>query len=152
MKKIIGLLSVSALSVLFTGCVPANGAAQDPASMGAGGIFAYLGIMVVFFGIMYFIAIRPQKKQEKEQQEMLATMRVGDTVLTTSGFYGVVIDITNDTIIVEFGNNKNCRIPMQRAAVVQLEHAEDALSLPAEESAPKEEKKAQKEDKKEAVK
>ena len=51
-------------------------------------------------------------------------MTVGDTVLTTSGFYGIVIDITNDTVIVEFGNNKNCRIPMQKAAIVQIEHPE----------------------------
>ena len=54
-------------------------------------------------------------------------MAVGDTVLTTSGFYGTLIDITDDTVIVEFGNNKNCRIPMQRAAIAQIEKAEDAV-------------------------
>ena len=100
--------------------VPASGdeAAANPTS----GILMYVVVMLVFFGAMYFIAIRPQRKQEKEQREMLATMQVGDTVLTTSGFYGVVIDITEDTVIVEFGSNKNCRIPMQKSAVVQLEH------------------------------
>ena len=51
-------------------------------------------------------------------------MEKGDSVLTTSGFYGVVIDITDDTVIVEFGNNKNCRIPMQKAAIVEIEKAE----------------------------
>ena len=45
----------------------------------------------------------------------------GDTALTTSGFYGVIIDITDDDVIVEFGNNKNCRIPMQKAAIAQIE-------------------------------
>ena len=73
---------------------------------------------------MYFIAIRPQKKQQKKQQELLNSMEKGDSVLTTSGFYGVVIDITDDTVIVEFGNNKNCRIPMQKAAIVEIEKAE----------------------------
>ena len=53
----------------------------------------------------------------------LAEMEVGDTVLTTSGFYGVIIDITDDDLIVEFGNNKNCRIPMQKAAIAQVEKA-----------------------------
>ena len=43
------------------------------------------------------------------------------TALTTSGFYGVIIDITDDDVIVEFGNNKNCRIPMQKAAIAQIE-------------------------------
>lgn len=51
-------------------------------------------------------------------------MEKGDSVLTTSGFYGVIIDITDDTVIVEFGNNKNCRIPMQKAAIVEIEKAE----------------------------
>ena len=48
-------------------------------------------------------------------------LEVGDTVLTTSGFYGVIIDITDDDVIVEFGSNKNCRIPMQKSAIVQVE-------------------------------
>ena len=50
-------------------------------------------------------------------------MEVGDTVLTSSGFYGVIIDISDDDLIVEFGNNKNCRIPMQKAAIAQVEKA-----------------------------
>lgn len=54
---------------------------------------------------------------------MIADMEVGDTVLTTSGFYGVVIDLTDDDVIVEFGSNKNCRIPMQKAAIAQVEKA-----------------------------
>ena len=54
-------------------------------------------------------------------------LAVGDTVLTTSGFYGVVIDIAEDTVIVEFGSNKNCRIPMQKAAISAVEKPEDAV-------------------------
>ena len=41
--------------------------------------------------------------------------------MTTSGFYGVLIDITDDDVIVEFGNNRNCRIPMQKSAIIQVE-------------------------------
>ena len=52
---------------------------------------------------------------------MLSALAVGDSVLTTAGFYGVVIDVADDTVIVEFGNNKNCRIPMQKSAIVQIE-------------------------------
>lgn len=84
-------------------------------------IVAYIAFFAV---LMYFIAIRPQKKQQKKQQELLNSMEVGDSVLTTSGFYGVVIDITEDTVIVEFGSNKNCRIPMQKAAIVEVEKAD----------------------------
>ena len=67
------------------------------------------------------LLMRPQIKEQKRIQEMIAEMEVGDTVLTTSGFYGVIIDITDDDLIVEFGNNKNCRIPMQKAAIAQVE-------------------------------
>ena len=77
---------------------------------------------VVFLGaLMYFMAIRPQKKQQKKMNELIASMAIGDYVLTTSGFYGTIIDITDDTVIVEFGNNKNCRIPMQKSAITQVE-------------------------------
>ena len=87
-----------------------------------------IGFWVVYaaflIGLMYFVAIRPQNKEKKKMAELLASVAVGDTVLTSSGFYGVVIDMTDDTVIVEFGNNKNCRIPMQKAAIAQVEKAE----------------------------
>ena len=80
-------------------------------------------VYVVIFGGFYMFFMRRQKKEHKRIQEMIAEMEVGDTVLTTSGFYGVIIDITDDDLIVEFGNNKNCRIPMQKAAIAQVEKA-----------------------------
>ncbi|MCR5691604.1 MAG: preprotein translocase subunit YajC [Eubacterium sp.] len=81
-------------------------------------------IYVVIIGGFYLIAIRPQKKREKEHQALIASLAVGDSILTTSGFYGVVIDMTDDIVIVEFGNNKNCRIPMQRNAIVEVDKGE----------------------------
>lgn len=82
-------------------------------------------IYIVFFGAMiYFMAYKPQKKQREQQQALMASVAVGDSILTTSGFYGVVIDMTDDMVIVEFGNNKNCRIPMQKSAIVQVEKPE----------------------------
>ena len=62
--------------------------------------------LVVIFGIMYFLMIRPQKKEQKRVQAMLSSMEVGDSVVTTSGFYGVLIDMKEEDVIVEFGNNK----------------------------------------------
>lgn len=79
------------------------------------------GYIILLVGFMYFVMIRPQKKQEKKIKSLLASMEVGDIVLTSSGFYGEVIDITDDTVIVEFGNNRNCRIPMKKAAIVEVE-------------------------------
>lgn len=78
--------------------------------------------LVIMFGMMYFLMIRPQKKEQKKLQAMLNDLAVGDAVITTSGFYGVVIDITDDDVIVEFGNNKNCRIPMRKTAITEVEN------------------------------
>ena len=92
--------------------------------LAAGGSMSMVSIILVYvviIGGMWFLLMRPQKKEQKRIQAMLSTMEVGDTVLTTSGFYGVIIDITDDDVIVEFGNNKNCRIPMQKVAIAQLE-------------------------------
>lgn len=99
-----------------------EGAAQT--GSGSGMIMTII-IYVVFIGaMMYFLAIRPQKKQQKKHDELMSALENGDYVLTSSGFYGTVIDITDDTVIVEFGNNKNCRIPMKKEAVVEVEKAQ----------------------------
>ena len=95
-------------------------------SAGAGGWVGIIVWMVILFGFMYFLMIRPQKKETQKKDLMLSELAVGDTVLTTSGFYGTVIDIEDDMVIVEFGNNKNCRIPMQKAAISAVEKPEDA--------------------------
>ncbi|MCR5468638.1 MAG: preprotein translocase subunit YajC [Lachnospiraceae bacterium] len=96
-------------------------------SLGTYGMIIWL---VVLFAIMYFLMIRPQQKEAKKKNAMMAELAIGDTILTTSGFYGVVIDINDDAniVIVEFGNNKNCRIPMDKNAIVQIEKPEEANS------------------------
>lgn len=97
------------------------------AAEGATGAYSVVLMVVwvaVIIGLFYFMFIGPQKKEQKKMQELHNSMEVGDCVLTTSGFYGIIIDITDDTVIVEFGNNKNCRIPMQKNAITQIEKPE----------------------------
>lgn len=101
-------------------------AAEKTASAGRG-IVMILGYVIVFGAFIYFLMIRPQKKQQAQMNTLLSSLEIGDSVLTTSGFYGVVIDINDDVVIVEFGNNKNCRIPMQKAAIVDVEKAADGI-------------------------
>ena len=91
---------------------------------GSGSSQGMIAYVVIIIGFMYFIAIRPQKKQEKKQKALMDSVEIGDSVLTTSGFYGMIIDVQEETVIVEFGGNKNCRIPMQKAAIVDVEKAE----------------------------
>lgn len=87
-------------------------------------LFMLIFYVVVIGAIMYFMAIRPQKKEQKRLDAMLSEMAVGDSVVTTGGFYGVVIDLTEEDVIVEFGSNKNCRIPMKKTAIAAVEKPE----------------------------
>ena len=119
-KKLAAAAAVMTALFSMTGCATtADGAATG--ANGATSLIMIVGYMVIIIGVMYFVAIRPQKKEQKKQSQMLSALEVGDIVLTTSGFYGTVIDITDDTVIVEFGNNKNCRITMQKSAIVEAE-------------------------------
>ena len=97
----------------MNGLLLANQGTQAITSM-----LIYFVIIGVFF---YFFLIRPQKKQQKQMDALLASMEIGDSVLTTAGFYGVIIDLMDEIVIVEFGNNKNCRIPMKKTAIVEVE-------------------------------
>ena len=90
-------------------------------SAGGTSLVTMILLYAVIIGIFWFFAIRPQKKQQKDHASLIATLEVGDSILTTSGFYGVVIDIADDVVVVEFGNNKNCRIPMKKENIVEID-------------------------------
>ena len=100
--------------------------------------WVWLVLMIVIF---YFLLIRPQRKQQKEQEAMMAELKPGVSIMTTGGFYGVVLDIVEDTVIVEFGNNKNCRIPMNKAAIAQIDRPEASVSEEVAEESDKKDKK-----------
>ncbi len=96
----------------------ASAAANQPASGGGAmsGIIMVLYIVVIF-GLMYFIAIKPQKKREKELKDMQNELKVGDWIMTSSGFYGKIMEIYDKNVIVEFGLNKGIRIPVAKSEI-----------------------------------
>ena len=98
----------------------------DAAAAGSGmaSTISMVAMIAVWFVVIYFLMIRPQKKEQRKKAALVNSVAVGDSILTTSGFYGIVIDVTDDDVIVEFGNNKNCRIPMKKAAIEQVEKAD----------------------------
>lgn len=105
------------MGILLTG-------ADEVATAGAGGgLITMFLVYALMFGAIWFFLMRPQSKEKKRVAAMLAALEIGDVVLTTSGFYGVVIDMKDDMVIVEFGSNKNCRIPMEKAAISRVEKA-----------------------------
>lgn len=101
--------------------------ATDPAVGGGMSLLSIIIVYAVVIGGMWFFLMRPQSKEKKRVAAMLAALEEGDSVLTTSGFYGTVISIEEgDMVIVEFGNNKNCRIPMDKSAISRVEKPGEA--------------------------
>lgn len=101
----------------------ANGA---PVAAAGGGFFGTNPVtMVIMYvaivAIAYLLLIRPQRKREKVVREMQAGIQVGDDVVTTGGMFGQVAATDGDKLIVEFGGNKNMRIPVRKTDVFKLE-------------------------------
>ena len=82
------------LNFLLTGAETATN------SNGLGGLLSLLPIVLIFV-VMYFLMIRPQKKQEKEAQEMRDSLAVGDEVTTIGGIIGEIVSIKDETVVIE---------------------------------------------------
>jgi len=83
-------------------------------------------IIVVMFVALYFFMIRPQKKQQKEMQNMLNNLQVGDEITTIGGIIGKIVSIKEETLMIETGHDRT-KIRILRTAVRNVDvHAEDA--------------------------
>lgn len=75
-----------------------------------------LAPFAVLIVVFYFLLIRPQRKREKEENNMRANLEVGDVVTTRGGVIGTIRQIKDDTLVIETGANNN-RITIARWAV-----------------------------------
>ena len=78
----------------------ASGTAANGANAGKSQI-SLIVMMVLLFGVMYFVMIRPQKKKQKEEQQMRDSIEVGDEITTIGGIVGTVVHIKEDNIVIE---------------------------------------------------
>lgn len=86
---------------------------NDPA-----GMFQIFSLVLIFV-VIYFLMIRPQSKRQKEREGMLKRVKKGDRIVTTSGFYGTVVSLKgDDVLIVKLA--ENVRVDMSRAAVASI--------------------------------
>jgi preprotein translocase subunit YajC len=91
---------------------------------GAGSSLGMFLPMIIVMGIFYVMLILPQQRQRKKTQAMLAALKNGDKVVTTSGIYGTVNGIDGDTVILKIADQVKIRIA--RSAIAQVEATEDA--------------------------
>ncbi len=97
----------------------AQNAQAQQASQGRGfGTMGMILYILALVAIFYFLAIRPSRKREKELKEIQAAIKVGDDVMTSSGFYGKVVELNDQVVTVEFGTNRGVRIPVKKSEIL----------------------------------
>ena len=96
------------------------------ASGQGGGLGSILFLVLPMILIMYFMVFRPQQQQRRRTQEMQAGLKTGDKVITSAGIYGTVSGIDGDSLILKISSEPQVKIRIARAAIAQVEAAEDA--------------------------
>lgn len=84
----------------------------------AGSMLGMFIPMILMFVILYFFMIRPQKKKDKEIQDMRSSLQIGDEVVTTGGIIGIVVSLKEDTLVIETGSDRS-KVRIARWAVAQ---------------------------------
>ena len=92
---------------------------------GGGNNMSMILLLVVFFALMYFLMIRPEKKKQKKVEAMRNALSVGDEIVTIGGIMGIVVNVTEDNITIETGEDK-VRIQFKKWAVSSNVRAEAA--------------------------
>ena len=108
------------LPFLGTGEAAAEG--QAPGMLD--GLMSMLPMIAIFGLLMYFMLYRPQKKQQRAVEEMRSGLRVGDEISTTGGILGKIIQIKEEFVIIETGNDKT-KLKITKWAVRAVEHREE---------------------------
>jgi len=102
----LGLLTGLLVTLLaFTsGCVPQDGGAEG------GFDWTILIFLALIFGVFYFLLIRPQRKRQKEHDQLMQELRSCDKVITTGGIYGVVESLSDESVVLKIESGATIRV------------------------------------------
>ncbi len=107
----LGLMVGLLISLVFVpGCIPG--------AEGEGGGFdpTIIIFLVLIFGVMYFLMIRPQRKRQKEHEQLIEELKRGDRVVTAGGIHGVVESLSEDSVVLKIESGATMRVT--RSSVV----------------------------------
>lgn len=105
-----------------------------------GSLISLIVPIVLMVVIFYFLIIRPEKKRNKEMQDMLNNIQVADEVITNGGIIGRVISVKEDTVLIETGSDRT-KIRVVKSAIAKNNTVHE---VPAETAVPKKLKKSDK--------
>ena len=101
--------------------------APAPAPSGAGsGLFSILPFIFIFV-IMYYVVLRPQMRRQKDQARLVAALKTGDRVVTSSGIHGLISNVKDTTVIVKVADN--VKIEMEKTAVTNVVKTDAAKNV-----------------------
>ena len=109
----LGLIGGLLVSLLFVG-----GCAVPEGTEG-GFDWTIIVFLVLIFGVFYFLLIRPQRKRQKEHQQMMQELKRGDKVVTAGGLYGVVESISEDSVVIKVESGATVRVASGSVALRQ---------------------------------
>ena len=101
----LGLIVGLVVSLLFIGgCVPAE------APEGGGFDWSIIIFLILIFGMFYLILIRPQRRKQKEHQQLMEELKLGDRVITAGGIYGKIESLSQDSVIIKVESGATLRV------------------------------------------
>ena len=112
-KKIITSLAAAVSTMAMAGSTALNAFAEGESSAANGqqpGGMSLLSMplmLIIMFVLLYFMAIRPQKKRDRELKEMQESLQIGDEIVTGGGIVGIVVSVGEDTVVIETGGAKH---------------------------------------------
>jgi preprotein translocase subunit YajC len=106
------VLLITAL-VFMAGCYPTTTEGEE----GGGFDWTIIIFLVLIFAIFYFLLIRPQRKRQKEQRELMEALKRGDRVITAGGIYGVVESVSEDSVIIKVESGATMRVSKSSVAL-----------------------------------
>ena len=86
--------------------------------MPGGGIGSFFVPLIFIFIIMYFVMIRPQKKRQEQQKQLIASLKTGDRVVTNTGIHGLISNVKETTVLVKVADN--VKIEVDKSAITNV--------------------------------
>ena len=126
------MTALSAASFASITAFASDSAATNQQNAGGNAFLQLVVPMLAFLLILYFMAIRPQKKQEEQQKAMQDSLEIGDEVVTRDGSIGLVVRIGDDNVVIETGGDRN-KIRFKKWAIAENISAAERMK----EAAPK---------------
>lgn len=105
------------MSVVFPNIIFAMASAPQNGQQGGPPGWTMLPYLAIMLVVLYFLTIRPQQKKQREQNELLKTLKSGDKILTTSGILGTVITVKEKSVTMRSADSK---FEVTKSSVVEI--------------------------------